>query len=215
MFHLQEDFVASIQTDKDSAVEIRLVLTKCDCEKESLESKVQENEPGKLAEAKEESIAVRASETSDENCELVLEALTSFEPLEKNDEPEFRTNNWRLFTSILPGLLLLLTIGAHTAFTIYELDHLSKYTRQGALLDLTRYVSFRNGFFPQVDSNSTYEDADESTYGPNNNPNSLLVIVMWFVGAIIGNILGATFLNNMKKRTIYVSLCLEIFALHF
>lgn len=30
--------------------------------------------------------------------------------------------NWRQFTSVLPGLLLLLTIGMHDVFTIYECD---------------------------------------------------------------------------------------------
>lgn len=54
------------------------------------------------------------------------ESSVSF-PNEFDDEHELNGcqmwgNNWRQFTSALPGILLLFTIGLHHVFTVYELD---------------------------------------------------------------------------------------------
>lgn len=155
----------------------------------------------------------------------------------KHDEIEMNVwqlwgNNWRQFTSVLPGLLLLLTAGVHIVFTIYELDHFSSsHSLRPFLCTKKDYDYGGNGYstygryecavsqyrsnrYPSPSCNYNHNDV---TGLSNRNDDhitdgyftSFIVIMMWFVGAIVGNISGAALIRKLEKRTIYVSFHFE------
>lgn len=252
LFQLYEKPPASVQSEwnQKSEIEIRFVLADCACgrpklalEKKTIESKenisdsvVQPNDSRNQAVSVNESNGkthLKANLDSDSDPLNVIEISEG----QKNDEYDLNIcqlcgNNWRQFTSVLPGLLLLLTLGAHNVFTIYELDHFNLFGGADPLLTATKnfntngisrfsydsspppyhnnYNSFRYNNSRHNDySTRGYEYGSHSDDTANRSPKgdlkSFLVIVMWFVGAIVGNVCGAVFLRSLKKRTIYVS----------
>lgn len=126
---------------------------------------------------------------------------------ELDDEHEingclFWGNNWRQFTSVLPGILLLLTIGLHNVFTLYELDYF-------AIAETGRFKG-------------TYKDRSafdlirtDGVDSPAKHRKSMIIVLIWYLGAILGSLLGAVLVRNMKMRSIYVSLtiCTSILPL--
>lgn len=181
------------------------------------ESKIEAKESEEIAE--DADIVIDPKDESDGIVEAESKTLNVFEISEGFDDSDLNVcqlwgNNWRQFTSVLPGLLLLLSLGMHNVFTIHELDH------------------FRVGFPSRIASplldvtKKNHEHTDHSSpygfsYGPGYQPapsyqyrtdeskdRIFVIIAMWFVGAIVGNMLGAVFVRSMKKRTIYVSFLL-------
>lgn len=100
-------------------------------------------------------------------------------------------NNWRQFTSVLPGLLLLFTIGLHNVFTVYELDYFT-----------TDSHSQLKGTF---DDRSAFDPKETHESNLIKNRKSTIVVMMWHLGAIIGSLFVASLVRNLKKRSIYVS----------
>lgn len=134
---------------------------------------------------------VDATETS-------IERKQSTESLSDELDDEYELNgcllwgkNWRQFTSVLPGILLLFTIGLHNVFTVYELDYFTtdSHGQLGGTFD------DRLAFDPMEIHESNLIQKRKST----------IVIMMWHLGAIIGSLFGASLVRNMKKRSIYVS----------
>lgn len=140
--------------------------------------------------------------------------------LELDDEHELNAcllwgHNWRQFTSVLPGILLLFTIGLHNVFTVYELDyfttaappHLRGSFKDRSAFDpvptaLSRNNSYGEYAYDDV-SPGSYSDFDFST----KNRRSTLVVLMWYLGAILGSMLCAVLIRKMKKRSLYVNIC--------
>lgn len=119
---------------------------------------------------------------------------------EKDDRStcQLLRNKWRQFASILPGLMLLVSIGMHNVFVIYELDQFELWPK---LLYASRSLFATNLEPSSCDSYDRFFSKEELS----KNQRSLIVILMWFVGAIIGSLFGAIFVRYCKKRTIYVS----------
>lgn len=245
LFQLNEKLPEPAQSvwNSKTEVEIRLVLADCVCgrpklavEKKTIgngekiwESEAQPTDSGDQAVFVDESNGKTDFESNmDSGAINVIQKSEG----KKNDESElnvcqFWGNNWRQFTSVLPGLLLLLTLGAHNVFTIYELDHFkiegaqplltatrNFYTNRNSSssYDSSPYHSNYNSYRYNYYTTRRYEGYEYGSYsdeGGNRSPKgdlkSFLVIVMWFVGAIVGNVFGAAFVRNLKKRTIYVS----------
>lgn len=108
-------------------------------------------------------------------------------------------SKWQQFASILPGLMLLVPIGMHNVFVIYELDQFDLWS------DTLLYAN-RSLFAPNSEPSSCdHYDSFFSKEELSKNQRSLIVILMWFVGAIIGSLFGAIFVRYCKKRSIYVS----------
>lgn len=134
-------------------------------------------------------------------------------PNELDDEHELNGcqlwgNNWRQFTSILPGILLLFTIGLHHVFTVYELDYFTT-DHPGHL----KGTFADRSAFDAIETSDSRSDIYGSNAAPGNNsdiqstmknPKSTAVVMMWYLGAILGGLFGAVLVRNMKKRSIYV-----------
>lgn len=139
---------------------------------------------------------------------------------ERNEEFElsfcrFWRKKWRQFTSILPGLLLLFPLGAHNAFTIYELDHFNEPISNGMkpLLYITQIYKNESVYWP-FNHNASYRYVDYDLVPPLYNYQSLYVILIWFIGAIAGSMIATAFVRHIKKRTIYVSFDRNIVLRH-
>lgn len=142
-----------------------------------------------------------------------LDSFNVIEISERKQTEEFELNfcqfcgkKWRQFTSILPGLLLLFPLGAHNAFTIYELDHFNEPISNGLkpLLYITQIYKNESAYWP-FNHNASYRYVDYDLVPPLYNYQSMYVILIWFIGAIIGSMFAMTFIRHMKKRKIYVS----------
>lgn len=127
-------------------------------------------------------------------------------------------NNWRQFTSVLPGIVLLLTIGLHQVFTVYELDYFTidkpghiraTFSDRSAFdpVDITFSSEFRSSYYARLYIYVPNADAGNysTTQSTIKNPKSTAVVMTWYLGAIVGSLLGASLLRTMKKRSIYVS----------
>lgn len=127
-------------------------------------------------------------------------------PNELDDEHELNGcqlwgNNWRQLTSVLPGMLLLFTIGLHNVFAVYELDYFTTDTPG----NLKNTFADHSAFDP-VESFAHGNDLYGS--GPRRrmkHPKSTTIVMMWYLGAVLGSLFGAVLVRNMKKRSIYVS----------
>lgn len=157
-------------------------------------------------------------------------ASVSF-PNELDDEHELNGcqmwgNNWRQFTSVLPGILLLFTIGLHHVFTVYELDYFTTekpgqlkatFSDRSAFDPVGTYFS-SGGFSRDSDADGALEN-DSINQSATRKSKSTEVVMVWYLGAIAGGLLGASLIRNLKKRSIYVSVRRIIFqsqfSLHF
>lgn len=103
-------------------------------------------------------------------------------------------NNWRQFTSVLPGILLLFAVGFHNVFTVYEVDRLS------ASMDLVK--TFKSKHEPN--QHHLLDDIYVLTQSSSELTDSRLYL-WWYGGAVIGGLFAAVFVRYLRKRTIYVS----------
>lgn len=156
----------------------------------------------------------------------IKKASESF-PNELDDEHELNGcqmcgNNWRQLTSVLPGILLLFTIGLHHVFTVYELDYFTTETPG----QLKATFSDRSAFDPvgtSFSSGGVLRDSDADGALENDSidqsatrkTKSTEVVMVWYLGAIAGGLLGASLIRNLKKRSIYVSVWRIIFHSQF
>lgn len=90
----------------------------------------------------------------------------------------------------------------------------SKYDRDDSIFNVT--ISYEDRFLSSNNISSTTQAHHDPSTSGNLHPKplhkfteadfkSMIFIMMWFCGAIIGNIYGALLVRNSKKRTIYVS----------
>lgn len=97
-------------------------------------------------------------------------------------------------------MLLLLAVGMHNCYSFAQID--LRYTSSPIIQSSGLMHSLEAS-----DMNSTdYEYMHfRSVTGYLRNYTSLVLILVWYGGAIIGSMLGAILVQGIKKRTIYVS----------
>lgn len=238
LFQLVEEPAASAQFANKTEIEIRLVLADCACGRSKLARNTDENEP--LLSEPQKQLAGREETMEDSKLEdntIIVDASgesTEMQELQQKEPPtvietsegskydEFELNvchfwgtNWRQFTSVLPGLLLLFTFGFNAVFTIYEINRLNSLSEDISATPKYNAAdrgngyserSFDDGFGGYRSSGSSRNDYELNEDKPKLSLlSTCIVIMMWFVGAIVGNMLGASFVHKFKKRTIYVS----------
>lgn len=135
-----------IQTEKNG-IQIRLIVTKCDCgpskiaiekEAKTFESKIEANDQEELVknskayffEPIDESIrTIEVEPESEPNAINVFESSDKFDEFGENVY-RFRSEKWRLFTSVLPGLFLFLTLAVINVVMWFQVVHLIDYYRE-------------------------------------------------------------------------------------
>lgn len=191
----------------------KITFAECECEKLKVAPEPQPTLP-ELPESPEssESPELPASTEYSEFVDLdtVDKSVKWKEPTvspsdELDDEHELNGcqlwgNNWRQFTSVLPGILLLFTIGLHNVFSVYELDYFTTDSPAQLICSSTN----RSAFDPVGEYGTSSEDYLIGQQ-PTQHSKSTTVVMMWYLGAIVGGLLAAALLTNMKKRSIYVS----------
>lgn len=207
--------------------EVNMAHTKLENRKvavDAIDESKEKNEKQELLDWKRSSV-IKTSEGSQYNAEQYNAELNFF---------QFWGRNWRQFTSVLPGLVLLITFGFNAVFTIYELNKLNSLSED--ISAPQKYYDSKNGNdinYPgrSVSTTSIYRNHDyygttarydsyrgyrssgstHDDYGRTEGKPKLsllgvyIVVIMWFIGAIIGNMLGASWIRKLKKRTNYVS----------
>lgn len=92
-------------------------------------------------------------------------------------------NNWRQFTSVLPGISLLLAVAVQNAFVNTELNQLN---------------------IVLSDSNDS-NDYDDGTNTRSIFSNQMILLLLWNGGSIFGCLCAAVLVRKLRKRSIYVS----------
>lgn len=120
-------------------------------------------------------------------------------------------NNWRQFTSVLPGILLFLTGAFQNVFMITELN---QFTIELSGSEIVPETTNSTDAYDGITNLTLFTTAD--VYEPAATfSNQLILTSLWYAGAIIGCLCAAILVRKLKKRSIYVSWkCRRVFIDH-
>lgn len=203
------EYLDVLPDSKDDVILVKGDILSEDNNESKIEMEMEKSGDEKEQNEKEEEKSIEENFDTNENENLKI--VDRVEPLEEHAEPFYVDDDdenplncchvwgsgWRQFTSVIPGIVLLLASGFYHVYTIYELD-----ASIGRSV-LRQRIHMNGGYYYH---NERTTDFNFVGHGDSiGNAYRLLSAISFYAGAIVGNLLGAPLNKSLKKRHIYVS----------